>query len=261
MSNLKEIIKKTEVPRNNIAIWWLAQAGFAIKTDRGKVIYIDPYLSDAVERLFGFKRLSLSPIKAEEVETDLVICTHGHADHLDPDAIPIIAKSLKTKFIGPKSCVQEFRKINIASERIIELAVGKTVEIKGGSITGMYADHGKLAPDAIGVLFNFGKIRVYYCGDTAYRPEHMGYVKSKKPDIIIPPINGQFGNLNEKEAVLLAKFVGARLIIPSHFWMFAEHNGNPARFMEIAKEESLPRRLLTPGETFIYPEDKSCGTI
>ena len=251
-SNLKDKIKKTVIPQNNIALWWLGQAGFAIKTDRGKVIYIDPYLSNAAERLVGFKRLSLSPIKAEEVETDFVICTHEHPDHLDPDAIPIIAKSSKVRFIGPGSCVREFRKIGIVRKRIIELAEEKTVEIKGLSITGVYADHGQLSPYALGILLNFGKVIVYHCGDTAYQPERMSYVKSKKPDIIIPPINGQFGNLDEKEAALLCKCVGAKLAIPSHFWMFAEHNGNPAHFMEMAKKQRVRAKLLSPGETFLY---------
>lgn len=101
---LKEKISSTSVFSNNVAIWWLGQAGFVFKSDRGKVIYIDPYLSDAVERICGFKRLSFSPIKAEEVETDIVICSHEHPDHLDPDAIPLIAKNCSAKFIGPGSC-------------------------------------------------------------------------------------------------------------------------------------------------------------
>lgn len=252
ITNLKDKIRETIVSKDNIAIWWLGQAGFCIKTDRGNVIYIDPYLSDAVERLCGFKRMSLSPIKVEEVEADFVICTHEHPDHLDPDAIPITTKTSKTRFIGPRSCVQEFRKIGIDKRRIIEMAKGKTFEIEGFSITGVYADHGKLSEDAIGILFDFGKVTIYNCGDTAYRPEQMNYVKSRQPDIIIPPINGQFGNLNEKEAVLLSKYVKAKLAIPCHFWMFAEHNGNPALFMEIAKKEKIIAKLLSPGETFVY---------
>ncbi len=252
-SSLKDKIEKTPLSKNNIAIWWLGQAGFAIKTDRGKVIYIDPYLSDAVERLCGFKRLSLSPIKAEEVKADFVICTHDHPDHLDPEAIPMIAKNCKAKFIGPPSCLVKFEALGIKSECIMKLETGKAIVEEGFSIAGVFADHGELSPDALGVLFNFGRVVVYHCGDTAYRPEKMDYVKSKQPEVIISPINGQFGNLDEKEAVLLSKYMSAKLVIPSHFWMFAEHNGNPARFMEIAEKEGIPVRLLSPGETFIYP--------
>ena len=81
------------VPSGSLGIWWLGQAGFAFKTPAGKVIYLDPYLSDAVERLFGFKRLSPPAIAAEEVRADLVLITHEHADHLDIDALPLIARN------------------------------------------------------------------------------------------------------------------------------------------------------------------------
>ena len=67
MSRLSEEIVSSQVAPSSILMWWLGQAGFAFKTPRGKIVYPDPYLSDAVERLHGFKRLSLAPIAAEEV--------------------------------------------------------------------------------------------------------------------------------------------------------------------------------------------------
>ena len=73
MSLLSQEILASEVPEGAVRLWWLGQAGFAFKTPAGKIVYVDPYLSDAVERLHGFKRLSLSPIAAEEVRADLVI--------------------------------------------------------------------------------------------------------------------------------------------------------------------------------------------
>ena len=82
-----------DVPSGSLALWWLGQAGFAFKSPSGRIVYLDPYLSDAVERLHGFKRLSLPPVAADEVRADLVVLTHEHADHLDPDALPIIART------------------------------------------------------------------------------------------------------------------------------------------------------------------------
>jgi hypothetical protein len=43
---------------------------------------------DVVERLFGFKRMMPCPISTEEVDADLIICTHEHLDHMDIDALP-----------------------------------------------------------------------------------------------------------------------------------------------------------------------------
>ena len=64
---LSREITATDVPEGTLRMWWLGQAGFAFKTPAGRIVYADPYLSDAVERLHGFKRLSLAPIAAEDV--------------------------------------------------------------------------------------------------------------------------------------------------------------------------------------------------
>ena len=99
-----------DVPQSAVGMWWLGQAGFVFKTPAGKVIYLDPYLSDAAERLFGFKRLSLPPITAEEVRADLLVITHEHADHMDPDAIPIIAKGNPgCRFAASEGCTEAGR--------------------------------------------------------------------------------------------------------------------------------------------------------
>ena len=67
MSNLATTIATREVPEGSIALYWLCQAGFAFKTNAGQIVYIDPYLSDVVERVVGFKRMMTSPLQAEEV--------------------------------------------------------------------------------------------------------------------------------------------------------------------------------------------------
>ena len=65
---LAEKINGIKVDKGEIALFYLAQAGFCIKTAGNKIIVIDAYLSDAVERLFNFKRMIPSVIKPEEFE-------------------------------------------------------------------------------------------------------------------------------------------------------------------------------------------------
>ena len=57
MFSLADQIASTGVGDGEVCLWWLGQAGFALKNHAGSVVYLDPYLSDAVERLHGFKRL------------------------------------------------------------------------------------------------------------------------------------------------------------------------------------------------------------
>ncbi len=44
-----ERVGRTEVKQGEAAIFWLGQAGFLIKTAKGRQIAIDPYFSDWVQ--------------------------------------------------------------------------------------------------------------------------------------------------------------------------------------------------------------------
>jgi L-ascorbate 6-phosphate lactonase len=254
MSELANAIEARKVPINHLAIYWLCQAGFAFKGSKGQVVYVDPYLSDVVERIIGFKRMTLSPIRSEEVRADVVICTHEHLDHMDIDSLLVIAKSAQTQFVGPIECVKKFAELGISPDSCHLLEENKTIEVAGARVTGVYADHGKLAPDALGVVIDFDDVRVYHTGDTAYRPEHFQSAIEMHPDVLLPCINGAFGNMNAREAAQLTDLVAPQLVLPTHFWMFVEQNGNPKEFMELCAQlyPGTKAILLTPGREYLF---------
>ena len=235
MSELSEKIKSTKVKENEIAVFWLGQAGFLIKDSCGRKIAIDPYLSDCCEREFGFKRLSAKLISPGELDADIVFSTHEHLDHFDVDALPEIMAKEKTRFVGSLPSSQIYRQMGLDENKLIEIDEGKSVDLGWVKLTGVYADHGELAPDAIGVLIDISGMIIYYTGDTAYRPENMKQAIEAKPDIIILPINGAYGNLDSSEAAKLARDTGAKYAIPCHFWTFAVHGGDPQKFDEEMK--------------------------
>jgi len=259
MLDLARRILSTEVAPGSLAIFWLSQAGFVFKTPKGKIIYTDPYLSDYVERMFGFKRIMATPIEAAEVEADLVVSTHAHGDHLDLDAIPILARNPRIRFVGAPDCIPEYRKLGLPADRAMKIKVGQTLHFDGFALTGVYADHGEQTPDALGVVLDVEGIVVWQVGDTAYRPEKMQSIFAMRPDIIIPPINGAYGNLDGVEAAKLAHDAGARVAIPCHYWMFAEHNGDPAQFLAACKQHApeVQPRLMSQGELYMYSANPS----
>jgi L-ascorbate 6-phosphate lactonase len=254
MTTLAHTLRTRTVSVGQLALYWLCQAGFAFKTPAGQVIYVDPYLSDVVERLVGFKRMMACPITSEEVEADLIVCTHEHLDHMDTDALPILARHSRAHFVGPVECMKEFDKQGIPRERCHLLEEGKSTVLGGTSLHAVYADHGELALDALGIVFEVDGIKVYHTGDTAYRPDEMKPAIAMKPDILLPCINGAFGNMNAEEAAQLTRLVAPRIVMPTHFWMFVEQNGNPAEFMRLCSEYAPETRtvLLRPGEEFIF---------
>ena len=250
MENLAARIAEDTIEKDCLGIYWLAQAGFVFKTSANRIVYIDPYLSDFVEKLVGFKRMMACPIAAEDVVADLVVCTHEHADHLDLDALPIVAKNPRTHFAGPIECVKEFEKLGIPESRCHLLEEGKEITVEGIQVRGVYADHGELAPDALGVVLNLGGIKVYHTGDTAYRPKEFKPAIEMHPHVLIPCINGAYGNLNSEEAALLTGAISPQLAIASHFWMFVEHNGNPQTYLEACKKlaPAVEAIVMKPGE-------------
>ena len=254
---LNKIISELKIPEGHIGIIWMSQAGFIFKTSQGELIGIDLYLSDCVERLVGFKRLMPKLIDYRELNLDYLICSHEHPDHLDIDALPEFIKK-GTRLIGTKSCRKKLEEIGCDPNKMIEINEGKQRDFVNFTIEGVYADHGDLSPDAIGIVLWFENFKIYFTGDTAYRPEKMKRVILLRPEILILPINGKYNNLNTEEAAKLTALIRPDIVIPCHFWMFKEHNGDPQAFVESLKKYASQIKPLftTPGEVYIYPKLK-----
>jgi len=259
MSKLASQIKDLHVKPGSLAIFWLAQAGFVYKSPGGTIMYVDAYLSDCVHRmlsdvLYGFKRIMPPPLELDEVEADVVVSTHSHPDHFDYDAIPVLAHNPRIRFVGAPDCQAEYHKVGLPADRYTIIHEGETLTFGDVSLTGVFADHGELAPDALGVLVQCGDIKVWQVADTAYRPDKWQDLFSLGIDVIMPPINGAYGNLDGVEAARLAHDAHAKIAIPCHFWMFAEHNGNPAQFLDACKElaPEVKPHLMAQGELLVY---------
>jgi len=254
MSPLSQDISTSEVPQGSIRMWWLAQAGFAFKTPAGKVVYVDPYLSDSVERLFGFKRLCVSPMAPEEVRADLVLLTHEHADHLDPDTIPAIDRNNpQCRFAGPSGCAEGFEQAGVAAGRKTFLDPNRAYDLECVSVHTVPADHGDYSTSALGLLLDFGGVRILVTGDTSLRPGLFQPLFDLKPDVVLPCINGGFGNMTHLDAARFVLQAQPRYAIPCHYWTFAEQGaGDPGGFVYTCKQfcPNVHALLLKPGEAF-----------
>jgi L-ascorbate 6-phosphate lactonase len=244
------------VPSGSLGLWWLSQAGFVFKTPAGKIVYLDPYLSDAAERLFSFKRLSLPAIASEEVRTDIIVLTHEHADHLDPDALPIIAKNNPAcRIAAPAGCTPGLNEAGVAENVRVLLEPNRRYELDGVVVHTARANHGDLSDTALSVVLEFDNIRVFCSGDTSFSPVLHKPLADLQPDILLPCINGVFGNMNHIDAAMLTQMVKPRIAIPCHFWTFAEQGGgDPGGFVHACKHfaPETKAQLLKPGELFLY---------
>lgn len=251
-TQLSQEIAECRVPARAVRLWWLGQAGFAFKTHAGRIIYVDPYLSDAVERLHGFKRLSLSPIGADEVRADLVVLSHEHDDHLDADAVPVIARrNPACRFAGPSGCSAGLKKAGVAPRRRVLLRPSRLHDLGVVRVRTAPADHGDFSPSALALVLDFDGVRVFYPGDTSWRAGLFKPLIEPGIDVLLPCINGAFGNMTHLDAARLVAQAAPRIAIPCHFWTFAEQGaGDPAGFIHSCHEwaPKVNAMLLRPGE-------------
>jgi L-ascorbate 6-phosphate lactonase len=247
MLNLKDI--STCIPKQgSVLAYWLGGSGFVFKLDDGMTICIDPYLSDSVERLFGFKRLMAAPIAPDKLKFDLLLITHEHGDHLDIDIFETLVKNNpSSKVIATKSC-ESF--ISEHTQNYIVTTLGNKHHIGDIIIESVKADHGELSPDAVGFMIHFNNRKIYFTGDTALDYAMMDYVIKLQPDIVIPCINGAYGNMNESESAELVAKCHAEYAIGSHYGLFNEHGGDVDLFKaNLAKINSAIKCLkLNPGQ-------------
>src|SRR5690348_6306552 len=137
-AHLDAQIAQQQVPPGHVLAWWLGGSGFVFKAPSGTQIYIDPYLSNAVEGIFGEanRRGFPAPIEPENVRADAVVSTHWHEDHLDPGAIPVIARSSPaTRFIMPPTATARALSWGVPRDRVAALTVGQSLAIGDVTVT------------------------------------------------------------------------------------------------------------------------------
>ena len=239
------------VEKGEIGVFWLGQAGYVLKTPDNKLIAIDLYLSDYCERLVGFKRLMAKILEPDELKFDVILASHAHPDHFDCDAIPFMMKSRTTVYCT-QDCVAEFERLNVKDGYKV-IKEGDKIVTCGLEITAVSCDHGKDTPYAVGFVIQYCGKKIYFMGDTCFREDYFSDKTKCSPDLLIVPINGAFGNIDEKQAALTAVGLNAKLTVPCHFWNFAEHEGNPYEFMKNMKKYAPNSRyyLMQMGEGII----------
>lgn len=249
MSKFGNLINTANVKEGEVSVFFLGQAGFAFKTHGGVKVAVDPYLSDCCERYFGFKRLMPYILSPTEVEFDLLLASHAHYDHFDVDSMPLLMQNGKTELVAASDAYEECTRLNLKSN-VTYLKKGDVFSRFGVKIEAVDCDHGELAPHALGFLIEIDGKKIYYMGDTAYREDILQNPKLHNADLLILPINGMFGNLNEAEAARVCEILTPKLAVPCHYWNFAEHGGNPFLFMENMKEKTknIPYCLMRPSE-------------
>ena len=235
-------------PPGKTHLFSVGQAGYIIKSKGGQLLGIDMYLSSCVERIeghMGFKRLLPQLLAPNELEFDCVITTHPHMDHFDMDAVPELMANGRTRLFASVECEDYVKRLLMTNNNITYVKPGDEAVCGDFKLDFVSCDHGAGAPDAVGVVITVDGKRIYEAGDTCLRLDRIDEYKAFGDiDVMIAPINGAYGNLNEEECARLADAIKPKLVIPCHYGMFASHGGDPGRFYKIMSEEYPQNKFM-----------------
>lgn len=244
-------------PIGNTYLFFIGQAGFIIKSRSGQTLAIDLYLSDCGERIekhIGFKRLLPRMLNPQEIPFDYIIATHPHFDHYDVDSMPFMMSWPNSRLFASKECAKYVNETNIDTKRVKYVAPSDSCKAGDFTLHFINCDHGTLAPDAVGVIIEVDGKRIMIAGDTCLRLDRVEeYLNWGSIDVLIAPINGAYGNLNEDDCAELSKTLKPKLTIPCHYGLFATHKGLPGLFMESMQKKCPDNKylLMTMGESII----------
>jgi L-ascorbate 6-phosphate lactonase len=228
--SLSETVRRREVPPGCVVAWWLGGAGFIFKTPAGQQLHIDPYLSNVVEDIFGQARAFPPPLSAEEARPDLVICSHWHEDHLDPGAIPVLARNNPSaKLLMPPSAMARAVSWGVPRRQITPVKAGQTLRIGDVGITAIAARHnagleGWEVVDALCFILEIEGTKIFFSGDTEYDTS-LRRLRTAGIDVAFLCMNGVGGNMNAHEAAFLGWQMGVRTLVPMHHYLWKDAGG------------------------------------
>jgi L-ascorbate 6-phosphate lactonase len=231
-SKLKKSIESYSVPRGSVALAWLGQAGFLLKSPGGTIVALDPYLSNSCKPLgkaagFNMDRQFPAPLQPEELlGFDALVFTHSHQDHVDPETVqPYLRAGGQGPFIAPHEASDLLLRLGAKKESISLTWPNHTHQIGDFTFKATFAiPFGADDLNHVGYLVEVrGGPKIYFTGDTDYNDILSIQMASVKPDILVTVINPAFRNLSPVEAARLAKAIQPRWVIPTHHDLFPDN--------------------------------------
>jgi L-ascorbate metabolism protein UlaG (beta-lactamase superfamily) len=219
---------------------WHGHSNFEIEDSLDTII--DPF----------FMGNSMADVKWDEVNPDVLVITHGHADHMGD--VMSIAKATDCDVIS----VNEIAKY-VQSRGIDALGanIGGTIELGSVKYTLVQAVHSN-GIDEAGFGWDAGSpagvvvqdtSAVYHAGDTALFNDMSLIRELYKPKVALLPIGGRF-TMDVQAAVMATKLLKPEIVVPMHYNTFDVIGADPWKFQKLVEDETDSEAIvMEPGDS------------
>jgi len=186
--------------------------GSLLFTFGGKRIYVDPF-----SRVADYGALP---------KADLVLITHEHRDHLDPEALALI-RTPATAIVGPERCAEKVPGCIVLRNGEVAVVQGLRIEAVPAYNLVHKRETGEpfhLRGAGNGYMITFGEVRVLVAGDTENTPELKAL---RGVDVAFLPMNLPY-TMTPEMVTDLARAIRPRVLYPYHYG-----STDPRRLVEL----------------------------
>ena len=209
--------------KEQLSVTWFGHSAFLLKAPGGKSVLIDPWLVNPK-----------APPAAKDISpVDLILVTHGHADHLG-NTIEI-AKRTQAKVISIHEISLFLQKQGVSDAQ--GMNKGGAILVNGLTVRMVDAKHssdldggGDVVPggEAAGFLIEFENgFTAYHAGDTAVFGDMKIIGDLYKPKLVLLPIGGLY-TMDPFEAAYACKLLKPKYVIGMHYGTFPALAGTPS---------------------------------